>query len=733
MKRQVKKFERKLNPDTATAEKIQHTNEELYKYLQEKGEKDAAKQVSYLMNNQATPEKEDPKKNPVYDKLLKTNNKILEVLSKIQRDMIDEQDTSIKPVSKAIKPTTSTTAGSSGVMSEAGESTEYAGGPGLLDAIDLLDGPDRRKEKKPGKTGKGQKPSGKTPPTPGGGGPGGGPDKKPSPKKTSKSATPKKPAKPRLRGKDGRFIKAGAQKASGKLGGKMAGKLAGKALGGALKFAGPVGLAITAGMALYDGYEGWNKAGENLGLEEGQEASITNKASSAAGEAVSGLTFGLVDASKASKGINNMFGGNDTIQKYEKAGIIEHHTIGDSTIKDWTALGQLEPKEIQKIIDIDDWRDEDLDRLKKIKEANETIASKKATEPVKVRTAADDIRSRLTPEQLKWLGDADPTDPVVMAKLKAAVPDKPNAGQRNNASEGTSQDKQPAGATSTSTSSTGGQSSAPAKKSEAGAGRGVVNPAPVNAVSGDDDIKEMIKRHEGVRNKPYKDSLGLWTVGVGHLIGNGRTLPMEYDRTFSDEEINTMFEEDYAAHKAAAEQIPGFMDLNKTGQGALTDLTFNMGGKWYKKWPKFTKNISEGNTEEAAKSLEDSKWYGQVGNRAPEVVAMIRAGAGPETEASATKNAGSGVDTKKASEANTAKTEKPTTVAEASDVKSDKTKKEVAVNQTSTNLKTQTVAYDTGTQTAALSATVVPVINQSINSSKPKENVGQDRLLNLFS
>ena len=33
MKRQVKKFERRLNPDTATAEKIQQTNEELYKYL----------------------------------------------------------------------------------------------------------------------------------------------------------------------------------------------------------------------------------------------------------------------------------------------------------------------------------------------------------------------------------------------------------------------------------------------------------------------------------------------------------------------------------------------------------------------------------------------------------------------------------------------------------------------------------------------------------------------------
>ena len=27
-----------------------------------------------------------------------------------------------------------------------------------------------------------------------------------------------------------------------------------------------------------------------------------------------------------------------------------------------------------------------------------------------------------------------------------------------------------------------------------------------------------IKHHEGVRQKPYRDSVYLWTVGVGHLM-----------------------------------------------------------------------------------------------------------------------------------------------------------------------------------------------------------------------
>ena len=148
--------------------------------------------------------------------------------------------------------------------------------------------------------------------------------------------------------------------------------------------------------------------------------------------------------------------------------------------------------------------------------------------------------------------------------------------------------------------------------------------------------KSMIKRHEGVRNQPYKDSLGLWTVGVGHLIGDGKSLPAEWNRTFSDKEVDDLFSQDYNKHMKAAEQIPGYEKLNDRGKAALIDLTFNMGPTWYKKWPNFTKALASGDTEGAAKNLETSRWYTQVGRRAPEIVALIRAGAGADTGASTT-------------------------------------------------------------------------------------------------
>lgn len=142
----------------------------------------------------------------------------------------------------------------------------------------------------------------------------------------------------------------------------------------------------------------------------------------------------------------------------------------------------------------------------------------------------------------------------------------------------------------------------------------------------EDELKKMIIAHEGIRYEPYKDSLGLWTVGVGHLIGDGKSLPQEWNRKFSQEEIMQLFEKDYQHHRAAAEKIPGFNKFNPMGQGALTDLTFNMGPAWIKKFPNTAKQIETGNADGAASGLQNSLWYNQVGRRGPAIVDMVKNG-----------------------------------------------------------------------------------------------------------
>lgn len=54
----------------------------------------------------------------------------------------------------------------------------------------------------------------------------------------------------------------------------------------------------------------------------------------------------------------------------------------------------------------------------------------------------------------------------------------------------------------------------------------------------------LIKKFEGVRYKPYKCPAGLWTIGVGHLIGDGKQLPDSYNKTFTESEIDAILRKD---------------------------------------------------------------------------------------------------------------------------------------------------------------------------------------------
>jgi lysozyme len=138
----------------------------------------------------------------------------------------------------------------------------------------------------------------------------------------------------------------------------------------------------------------------------------------------------------------------------------------------------------------------------------------------------------------------------------------------------------------------------------------------------DNVIKQIIIQNEGIEYKPYQDTKNLWTVGVGHLIG--KTLPPEWNRRFTHQEIMSLFDKDFSEHKQAATAIEGFNRLSGNGQAALIDLTFNMGSSFIKSWPELQKQLKNGDIEAAANILESSKWYSQVGVRGPRTVGLLR-------------------------------------------------------------------------------------------------------------
>lgn len=141
-----------------------------------------------------------------------------------------------------------------------------------------------------------------------------------------------------------------------------------------------------------------------------------------------------------------------------------------------------------------------------------------------------------------------------------------------------------------------------------------------------DKFYDQLVKHEGYRNQPYKDTLGNWTVGVGHLITSSDNIPV--DSTLTDEQVvnlaNTDMKNAVDGAKRVFENAGGDWDsLPESQKHNLANLSFNMGPTKLAGFKNFMGSMVEGDYSKAAENLADSKWYGQVGNRGPELVSAV--------------------------------------------------------------------------------------------------------------
>lgn len=88
---------------------------------------------------------------------------------------------------------------------------------------------------------------------------------------------------------------------------------------------------------------------------------------------------------------------------------------------------------------------------------------------------------------------------------------------------------------------------------------------------------QLIKHHEGVRNRPYRCPANLWTVGVGHLIGDGKSLPDSWNRTFTQEEIDGLLRSDLRKFETGVLRMLPKMQLRQCEFDALVSFSFNLG------------------------------------------------------------------------------------------------------------------------------------------------------------
>lgn len=143
-------------------------------------------------------------------------------------------------------------------------------------------------------------------------------------------------------------------------------------------------------------------------------------------------------------------------------------------------------------------------------------------------------------------------------------------------------------------------------------------------------LRDMIKRHEGYRNKPYRCSGGNRTIGWGHNMDD-EALPSriqkyldvngEITRDMAEELLTKDIQD---ATENCIELYPMFSQFSANRQAALIDFLFNVGMKTAMTFKTTNLAINEGRWDDAANRLLKSKYAGQVGDRAREVASLLR-------------------------------------------------------------------------------------------------------------
>lgn len=134
-----------------------------------------------------------------------------------------------------------------------------------------------------------------------------------------------------------------------------------------------------------------------------------------------------------------------------------------------------------------------------------------------------------------------------------------------------------------------------------------------------DICRQSLPIDEGRRSKPYMDSEGIWTGGIGRNL---------QDVEFTDSEIALMFANDLdRADRAARKLVMTFDSLSDARKSVLVNLAFNMGERRLSGFRKMLAAVDAGEFGLAADEMVDSRWYTQVQkSRSERLVRMMREG-----------------------------------------------------------------------------------------------------------
>lgn len=140
-------------------------------------------------------------------------------------------------------------------------------------------------------------------------------------------------------------------------------------------------------------------------------------------------------------------------------------------------------------------------------------------------------------------------------------------------------------------------------------------------------LRAELSRDEDRVPYAYQDSLGYWTIGVGHLIDKRK------GGRISERITDLLLDEDIAEKVADLDrELPWWRTLSDPRQRVLINMCFNLGIGSRKPptgllaFKNTLAAIERGDWWAAKRGMLDSKWAKQVGARADRLAAMMLKG-----------------------------------------------------------------------------------------------------------
>ena len=141
-----------------------------------------------------------------------------------------------------------------------------------------------------------------------------------------------------------------------------------------------------------------------------------------------------------------------------------------------------------------------------------------------------------------------------------------------------------------------------------------------------DVLRKQLEIDEGVGHEIYLDHLGYPTFGIGHLVRQeapefGADVGTKVDEARCIEAFESDLERVLSDCKIL---YPNFDDLPEEAQQIIANMMFNMGRPRLTKFKMMKDAVDNGDWNEAADQMVDSRWYAQVGKRAERLVDRMR-------------------------------------------------------------------------------------------------------------